>query len=756
MELNLGPLAIRLGKQKATFGQLQSARVVQEAFGFGATWAPEQYGNYYAISVPAYRAIKLRADAVAGARLRVYQRLAEGKSQPVSDSHPVQTLLDKANPWWTSADIWKATETYLSLWGTSYWWLERQGGQITSIWPLRPDRMRIIAGGRTQPNEYISGYLYEGNRPLRFGVDEIIWFRYFNPMDEYGGLAPVAPGRLSLDMGRDALRFNRNFFRNGAVPQDLVFTVQGPVTEDQVEDFYRRLEKRHSKPENAHRPMVWDLTQGGKPERLGLSQRDMEFISALQWTVEDAARIWGVPPPKLYSEKQSIYNNVKQADIEFYTDTISTEWRFLETEVTELLLPLMAPGQDLFCAFDTADVLPLQEALAGQKTQDLAEVTAGTMTINEFREKYGREAVAWGDIWWKPFSLTPTKDEMGMGGDPFGLEEPPTDMEETGRDIPFVEKALSNFERRLRLADSRFLALQKRLFAEQQQDVVAHLRQFRSIEKQQPDDSIFQQERWVEIFERRGRPLFSEILTLAAQAQAVEFGLGGFDPDTEAVRSWLQQRTHFWADRVNVDTAQLLMAELAEARANGESIPQIQQRIEKVFRFNDAVRSERIARTETLAASNEGHLSIYEQSGVVEEKMWLATLDERVRAAHAQAHRQRVPLGGKFFVGGEMMDGPGLGGDPANNVNCRCTVMPVLRRRSLLVSSQHDEKPRLAPVDDGDKTSDEALAELREMVGSLTQQVTQQANGHKPIKKTKRIKRNDEGWPIEIEEEESI
>lgn len=694
MRLNLGRLQVQWGggKQKATFGQLQAANTLAGALGQGSEWTPQSYGNYYATSVPAYRAVKLRADAVASAPLVIYQRQAEGKSVPVAEGHPVQVLLDKVNPWWTASDIWKATETYLSLWGSAYWWLEKRGGQTVAIWPLRPDKMRIVPGGGSMPNEYIRGYLYQSNKTVPLAVDEVVWFRYFNPMDEYAGLAPIAAGRLSLDMGHDALRFHRNAFRTGAALQNLLFTVQGPVTEEQVKDFYERLEKRQRDERDLPRPLLWDMSQGQKPEHLGLSPAEIAVLQALNFTVEDAARIWGVPPPKLYSQQSSIYNNVRQADIEFYTDTISTEWAFLASEINELLLPLIAPGEDLFVAFDTSKVLPLQEALAVQRTADMAEVAAGTMLINEFRAKYNREPVEWGDVWWKPFGLVPTADETAAGGNPGGLA--PTGGGAEGGSAPgrsglkAQEKALTSFEQRLRFADAKFLALQRRLFEEQERDVVAQLRTHKG--ERQVDDSIFNQDEWNVRYQRRGLPLLTEILTLSAQAQASEFALGAFDPTLVSVRSWLEERSAFWAQRVNLETAQLLMAELAEARANGESIPQIQQRMEKVFRFNDIVRTERIARTESLAAANRGHLAVYEQSGVVEEKMWLATLDERVRAAHAEAHRQVAPLGGKFLVGGEMLDGPGLGGRPENVINCRCVTIPILRRRSLVLPERRN------------------------------------------------------------------
>ena len=44
----------------------------------------------------------------------------------------------------------------------------------------------------------------------------MVWFRYFNPLEEYAGPSPVAPVRMAAVMGKDILRFNGNFLRNSA------------------------------------------------------------------------------------------------------------------------------------------------------------------------------------------------------------------------------------------------------------------------------------------------------------------------------------------------------------------------------------------------------------------------------------------------------------------------------------------------------------------------------------------------------------
>jgi uncharacterized protein with gpF-like domain len=60
---------------------------------------------------------------------------------------------------------------------------------------------------------------------------------------------------------------------------------------------------------------------------------------------------------------------------------------------------------------------------------------------------------------------------------------------------------------------------------------------------------------------------------------------------------------------------------------------------------------------------------------VVTNKVWLTTQDGETRDDHSFADGQRVPVQEPFNVGGELLDAPALGSDPANNVNCRCTML---------------------------------------------------------------------------------
>ena len=83
--------------------------------------------GYYRTSVPVYRAVKLRSDAVARARLKVYRQDSDDELEWVGEADPVQGLLDRVNQDWTRSRMWRAVETYLCLWGQSFRWINKGG-----------------------------------------------------------------------------------------------------------------------------------------------------------------------------------------------------------------------------------------------------------------------------------------------------------------------------------------------------------------------------------------------------------------------------------------------------------------------------------------------------------------------------------------------------------------------------------------------------------------------------------------------------
>ena len=350
-------------------------------------WSPSHYAAYFATSAPVYSAIRLRADAVARPPLRVYRLIAAAgvpHREWVGPEHPAQRLLDRVNPYWTGGDFWRATETYLNLWGAAYWSVERdEMGVPTELWPLRPDRVRLVP----DEDEYIRGYLYTGlsGTQIAFAADEIVRLRYFNPLDEYAGLSPVAPVRLTLDMGRDALLSNRSGLANDGSPGVVIHTENNPDA-GEVKSLLEEWESRFSGPLNRLRPVV--LSAGMKASQVGFSPKDMEYIGALRWTVEDVARVFNVPKPLLHDLERATYSNIETARRMFWETCVVPELRFFEEKLTENLLPMFGDNS-LMAEFDTSSIEALRESESERARRIQIYVSEGIMTQDEARAELG-------------------------------------------------------------------------------------------------------------------------------------------------------------------------------------------------------------------------------------------------------------------------------------------------------------------------------------------------------------------------------
>lgn len=101
-----------------------------------------------------------------------------------------------------------------------------------------------------------------------------------------------------------------------------------------------------------------------------------------------------------------------------------------------------------------------------------------------------------------------------------------------------------------------------------------------------------------------------------------------------------------------------------------------------------------IARTEGHRVQSESTQQAYEEAeglGIVLKKQWMSSLDDGTRETHADLDGQTVGIDEMFISpdGGEA-EGPGLFGEPEEDINCRCTtitivegIAPTMRRDNI-------------------------------------------------------------------------
>jgi SPP1 gp7 family putative phage head morphogenesis protein len=183
---------------------------------------------------------------------------------------------------------------------------------------------------------------------------------------------------------------------------------------------------------------------------------------------------------------------------------------------------------------------------------------------------------------------------------------------------------------------------------------------------------------------------WSDLVEEFGQAALDEVGAGiDFELADPHVQDFLRRRA---ADRVryiNGTTRESLRETLSEGVAAGEGIEPLAKRVEATFADAIGRRARVIARTETTRAAAVGSNEGIRQAGV-EEKQWLAVRDDRTRDSHVALDGQHVPVDADFVSPETGASGPGPGdlGDPAEDVNCRCTTVGYFEGEASFLASE--------------------------------------------------------------------
>ena len=141
------------------------------------------------------------------------------------------------------------------------------------------------------------------------------------------------------------------------------------------------------------------------------------------------------------------------------------------------------------------------------------------------------------------------------------------------------------------------------------------------------------------------------------------------------MQSWVELEGAELVTNVTANTKQYLKRILEKGIQDNLTIEEIAKQIRDSNRIGGISRARIVARTEIIRASNVGSLQGAKSSNLNLQKVWLSTIDSRVRIDHAEANNQKVGLDDFFLVGGEELKFPAdPRGSASNTIACRCTT----------------------------------------------------------------------------------
>lgn len=266
--------------------------------------------------------VNVLADDFATLPLPPYRWIDPGTSREEARDHYLWPLLmDQANPRMSAHRFKKTMETWRQLWGNAYAEIDSNGrGQITALWPWRPDRVRVWL---KDPGDYRSEVYYTYfpvNRkydPVTRGEHQMLHVRGIS-LDGIMGMTPVEVHRQTIGLSMAMTEHAGRFYSNGATVKN-VLRHPGKLS-DKAEASLRERMKEYRGVENAHKMLL--LEEGMEFADVGMKMADAQFIESMNMADLDIARMYKVPAHRINMLDRATNNNIEQLAMEYVQYTL--------------------------------------------------------------------------------------------------------------------------------------------------------------------------------------------------------------------------------------------------------------------------------------------------------------------------------------------------------------------------------------------------------------------------------------------------
>ena len=279
------------------------------------------------------RCVDLVSKTIASLGCHLQKETSQGKTK--ADNHPLYKILRMMpNPKTTAYEFWAMYVTNLMLsWG-AFARIERdQNGFIKGLWNI--PTCRVFQNWNSVTGENYIDVTYSNGKYERLYEGQYMYTPGFRFQDETlpEDAMKIASEVLGLSMALDG--FAKDYFENGSNMGGFVeypAAINAPAFNKFREDW----EKTYSGVMNAHRVAI--LEGGFKFTKFDADPEKSQALESRKMQIEEACRIFGVPPHKAFLLDRSTFSNIENMNIEYVTECLNPMAERLEQTIYKDLL----------------------------------------------------------------------------------------------------------------------------------------------------------------------------------------------------------------------------------------------------------------------------------------------------------------------------------------------------------------------------------------------------------------------------------
>lgn len=323
---------------------------------------------------------------------------------PVEPDHPLMKRFRNPNGPDTAYDLWYELVMFLKLTGNSYLWMvPNRIGMPVELWVLPSHWVWPVSDGSGRLVDRYKIVPWPGRMTMEIPAEEVIHFRFKNPMHKVDGYSPLMAGSETIDTYESVQRSRFWSFKNGCFVTgalELGENYNDP-SDASLERIYAKFFARFQGEWNYGKPII--TPPGAKYTALKIAPDEMDYVESAEQLQNWVLSLFRVP-------KEIVGLQPSGSDLSWYAPMhqfCAQVMKPLLLYMGQVLTEKLASRWDRELRVWWDDPTPDNPQ---QVNADLSlDAQYGTITDNEWRAIRGREA--WpneaADMPWKDQTRSP-------------------------------------------------------------------------------------------------------------------------------------------------------------------------------------------------------------------------------------------------------------------------------------------------------------------------------------------------------------
>lgn len=363
----------------------------------------------YKAVVWVYACVRTISDACASPTWKAFEVGKSGTLKPLP-GHEAEVLIQNPNPFTSGADLIRDWAIDLQLAGLSYWEVVFVKGVPYRLFRIRPDHMHAVADARTQVSKYV--FSPGGTTTdVDFAPEEIVRFRYVDPLDPFDAIAPVEAARRVIQTQNAAEVWNKAVFDNMAIPGGLLKIPAEVLDGETRQQVKEELMESYTRSNVGHPMVLWG---GMEWSPMALDHTSLDFSKQSEENKIAVCAAMRVSPILVGANPDPTFSNYKVARLAFWEDFVIPHLDWIQSTLNQRITAFYSnrDGKQIQLRYDLSNIPAMRDSfIASVDTAQKLSMIGYTRNEINTRLQLGFQNVAWGDAWWAPSMVQPVTEE---------------------------------------------------------------------------------------------------------------------------------------------------------------------------------------------------------------------------------------------------------------------------------------------------------------------------------------------------------